>query len=408
MGPGLCKKGHVESVFFVPTKGEREMTQVAQAELNGGEGVLKVAFELAARGWRLASGVGRAHRSRQKSIQVESFKALREAVVQELATAKKRFGLSPSAPVVACYEAGRDAHWVRRFLETLGVQCLVIHASSTQVDRRRRRAKTDRLDAEMLLASLLAYLDGDKRAFRPVHELSGEAEDARQIGRHLDVLRRDQRAIGARVRSLLVTQGVLGAICINRKLAEDLPRLQRWDGSPLPAELLSRLEEEMSRWIDLDKRIAARVAHRRQVMEQGGFGHQDTAKLQRLRSLGEEMASVFAIEGGLGYRQFRNCRQVGAFYGYTPTPHASGESRRELGIGKDGSARVRRAGIEAAWLWTRLQPNSELTLWFRRRFGDGSSRVRRIGIVAVARKLMIALWRYLEQGIVPAGATLKA
>jgi transposase len=384
------------------------MTHVAQTELTGGSAVLKMAVELAAGTWRLASAVSSGHRPRQKSIQVTCFESLREAVVQELAMAKKKLGLPESAAVVACYEAGRDGQWVRRFFESLGVQCLVIHASSTQVDRRRRRAKTDRLDAQMLLGSLIAYLGGDRRAFRVIHPLSCEAEDARQRGRHLDVLRRDRAAIGCRVRSLLVAQGVVGTLRIDRVLAANLERLQRWDGSPLPPELLIRLQEEMSRWIDLDERVAARVARRRRVMAEGGFGHQETAKLQRMRSLGEEVASVLALEGGLAYRQFRNGRQVGAYCGLAPTPHASGQSRRELGIGKDGSARVRRTSIELAWLWLRLQPDSELTLWFRRRFGDGSSRVRRIGIVALARKLMVALWRYLDQGIVPVGAVLKA
>lgn len=382
------------------------MTQVAQSELSGSGLILKMGLELSARVWRFASAVSPGHRPRQKSIQVVSLDSLRVEVTREVEAAKKKLGLPASARVVACYEAGREGHWVRRFLESLGVECLVIHASSTRVDRRRRRAKTDRLDALMLVDSLMGYLAGDRRAFRVIHALSVEAEDARHHRRHLEVLRKDKAAVGNRVRSLLVTQGVVGRIRIDGKLAEGLESLRCWDGSPLPPGLLARLSEEMKRWIELDERIGCEVARRKQLMAEGAFGSEEAVRLQRMRSLGEETSSVLATEG-LGYRNFRNGRQVGAYCGLTPTPYASGQSRRELGIGKDGNARVRRVGIELAWLWLRLQPDSELTLWFHRRFGDGSKRIRRIGIVALARRLMIALWRYLDQGIVPAGAVLK-
>lgn len=378
------------------------MTHVAPVQSSGDQ-ALSVALELSAKTWKLALGVGRGHRPRRKDVGAGD----RESLVREIETAKKRFGLPATAPVITCYEAGRDGFWVHRLLTSLGYRSLVIDASSTQVDRRRRRAKTDRLDAEMLLDHLLRYVAGARKVFRVLHVPSREAEDARHVQRQLEVLRRDRARITSRVRSLLATQGAFRALKVNRKLLMELDKLQLWDGSQLMPGLLARLKAELQRWAEHSDRIQTLMAHRRQLQAAGAFGSQEAIRLQRLKALAEESGWSFSVEC-FAYRKFTNGRQVGSYMGLTPTPYDSGESRREQGIDKAGNERLRWRGIEMGWLWLRYQPDSDLSRWYRRRFGEGSSRHRRIGIVALARKLVVALWRYLEHGVVPAGATLKA
>jgi transposase len=364
-------------------------------------GTLYMAMELAARQWKLAFGVARGHRPRVKTVAAGDG----IAVAAEISKAKERFGLPASAPVVSCYEMGRDGYWPHRFLSEQGITNLPIDASSTQVDRRKRRAKTDRLDAEMLLSHLLRYAEGEKKVFRVVRVLSRESEDARHLHRQLEVLKRDRSRVSCRILSLLATQGV--RLKVNAQLLTEVATVRLWDGSALPPGLRRRLEADGQRWMTLSEEIRKLQAERRELMRKAETPSAEKARrLEQLRSLGPEISWCFAHEA-FGIRRFDNGRQVGAFVGLTGTPYDSGESRRDQGISKAGNVRMRWRAVELAWLWLRYQPNSKLSSWFRTRFGQGSPRQRRIGIVALARKLVIALWRYLEHGIVPEGAILK-
>jgi transposase len=374
-----------------------------EARVQFSVGTLYVAFELSASRWKLAFGVARGHRPRVRTIAAGESAAL----LREISQAKERFGLPLSAPVVSCYEMGRDGFWPHRLLSEHGITNLPIDAASTQVDRRKRRAKTDRLDAEMLLSHLLRYAEGERKVFRVVRVLSREAEDARHLHRQLEVLKRDRSRVSSRIHSLLATQGVR-RLKINAGLLSGVAELRLWDGSALLPGLRQRLQAECGRWMSLSDDIERLQAQRRELLRQAQTPSTEKARrLQRLRSLGPDFAWCFAHEA-FGIRQFQNGRQVGAFVGLTGTPYNSGDSRRDQGISKAGNVRMRWRAIELAWLWQRLQPNSKLSVWFRERFGQGSSRHKRIGIVALARKLVVALWRYLEHGIVPAGAILKA
>jgi transposase len=365
-------------------------------------GTLYMAMELAASRWKLAFGVAKGHRPRVKTTVAGDGTAL----LAEIGMAKERFGLPASAPVVSCYEMGRDGYWPHRLLSEQGITNLPIDAASTQVERRKRRAKTDRLDAEMLLSHLLRYAEGEKKVFRVVRAPSREAEDARHLHRQLEVLKRDRSRVSSRILSLLATQGV--RLKINAQLLAALAAVRLWDGSELPTGLRRRLEAEWHRWMSLSEEIRKLQAERRELLLKAETPSAEKARrLNHLRSLGPDIAWCFTHEA-FGFRRFDNGRQVGAFVGLTGTPYDSGESRRDQGISKAGNVRMRWRAVELAWLWLRHQPNSKLSLWFRARFAQGSPRQRRIGIVALARKLVIALWRYLERGIVPEGATLKA
>ena len=373
-----------------------------EARVQSSVGTLYMAMELSARRWKLAFGVARGHRPRVKTVVAGDAADL----ATEIGKAKERFGLPASAPVVSCYEMGRDVYWPHRLLSEQGITNLPIDASSTQVDRRKRRAKTDRLDAEMLLSHLLRYAEGEKKVFRVVRVLSRECEDARHLHRQLEVLKRDRSRVSSRILSLLATQGV--RLKINAQWLTALAAVRLWDGSALLPGLRRRLEADGQRWMTLSEEIRKLQAERRELMRKAETPSAEKAqRLEQLCSLGPDISWCFAHEA-FGIRQFDNGHQVGAFVGLTGTPYDSGESRRDQGISKAGNVRMRWRAVELAWLWLRYQPASKLSLWFRARFGQGSPRQRRIGIVALARKLVIALWRYLEHGIVPEGAILKA
>lgn len=376
------------------------MSQETQGQFSGG--MLYMAMELSASRWKLAFAVAKGHRPRVKTVVAGDGAWL----LREVGKAKERFGLPVSAQVISCYEMGRDGFWPHRFLSEQGITSLPIDASSTQVDRRMRRAKTDRLDVEMLLSHLLRYADGEKKVFRVVCVPTREAEDARHLHRQLEVLKRDRSRVTSRILSLLATQGV--RLPINARLLATLAGVRLWDGSELLPGLQQRLQAEYQRWMSLSEGIRALEAERRElVRETQTPSAEKVRRLQHLRSLGPEIAWCFVHEA-FGFRHFDNRRQVGAFVGLTGTPYDSGQSRRDQGISKVGNVRMRWRAIELAWLWLHYQPNSKLSRWFGERFGQGGSRQRRIGIVALARKLVIALWRFLEHGIVPEGATLKA
>jgi transposase len=326
-------------------------------------------------------------------------------VLREIDAAKKRFRLSAASTVVSCYEAGRDGFWLHRFLEAEGIENRLVDSSSIEVKRRARRAKTDRMDTLRLLGLLMRYEAGERTAWHVVRVPSDAEEDGRQLHRELLTAKRDHTRVTNRIRGLLANQGL--EIDFTGDVVAQFRALRRWDGSGLPAALRRRLEREWEKAQFLTQQIQALLRERRKLIREGADpAMAKVLRLAHLKGVGINSAWLHTMEF-FGWRKFDNGRQIGSLAGLTPTPHQSGELRRELGIDKAGNRRVRWMAIEGAWAWLRFQPQSALSQWYEQRFAHGGPRMRKIGIVALARKLLIALWRYLETGALPEGAELK-
>jgi transposase len=363
--------------------------------------VLFLALELSASKWKVGTTVGLGQKPREKTIDAGDLGGLME----EIAKAKERFGLPAEARVVSCYEAGRDGFWIHRWLEAQGIESVVIDPASVQVDRRKKRAKTDRLDLGMLVRCLIRWFGGEPKVWSVVQVPSVKDEDDRQLHRELRALRDEQTRHTNRIKSLLISQGV--KIPAKAGFIGLLRSCRVWDGSPLPRHLVCRLEREYRRLEIAREQILHLEKQRRKTLRESQDEKVEKVRqLMRLRGIAYNSSWLFVMEF-FGWRQFRNRRQVGSLAGLTPTPFNSGAMNRELGIDKAGNPRVRTMAIEIAWCWLRFQPQSELSLWFQQRFGNGGKRARRIGIVALARRLLVALWRYADQGVVPTGAILR-
>ena len=362
---------------------------------------LYLAFELSHKSWKLSFHDGKSVRARIRAIEARDLQALRG----EIDLAKRHLGLEATVPVVSCYEAGREGFWIHRALTEKGIDNIVVDSASIDVQRR-KRAKTDRLDAEALVRKLVRYYRGERDVWSVVEVPSREAEDARQLQRDIGILQREQRQHRTRIQSLLYTQGldVKVTVRVIRNLDD---QLRCWDGQILPADLRERIRREYARLQMVEQDLKA--VRKQQAAR---LKKTETPALEKIRLLqqlcGIAMASswVFVMEL-FGWRKFSNRRELAGALGLTPMPYQSGDSVREQGISRAGNRRVRAMAVEIAWAWLRYQPESELSQWYQRRFGSGGKRLRRIGIVAMARRLMIDLWRYLEQGVLPAGAVLK-
>ncbi len=366
------------------------------------EPVLHLAFELGDAHWKLGFTTGFGQKPRLRTIGGGDIAALED----EIAMAKKRFRLKASSRVVSCYEAGRDGFWIHRCLEEMGVENVIVDSSSIEVNRRKRRAKTDRLDVGKLTTMLVRYHIGEEKVWSVVRVPSEADEDRRNLHRSLGETKRVRTREINRIKGLLKTQGV--AMQIDSHFVEQLERERTWDERPLPPLLVDRVKRCHARLRFFTEQIYDLEKARRAAIRLGEGPILDQVRqLKQLRGIGINSSWLFVMEF-FGWREFRNRRQVGSLSGLTPTPYNSGDDDREQGIGKDGNRHVRGMAVEIAWSWLRHQPNSELSLWYNERFGHGSSRIRRIGIVALARRLLIELWRYLETGELPAGAELKA
>ena len=379
------------------------MTATHNSKITTQTNVLYLAFELGETEWKLAFTIGVGQKPRLRSMVGRDLPRLRE----EIAKAKKRFQLPADALVRSCYEAGRDGFWLHRHLIVSGVENSVVDSASIEVNRRKRRAKTDRLDAGKLLSLLLRYHGGERQVWNVVRVPSVVDEDARQLHRELQELKDERTEHVNRIKGLLASQG-LAAPAVNKQFAAWLAQAQLWDGSAVPAELQKRLLRELERWELLDRQIKTLEDERRQRIRRDDTPHVDKVRsLLDLWGVGLNSAWMLVYEL-FAWRHFDNGKQVGSCVGLTPTPYHSGESHREQGISKAGNRRLRRLMVELAWCWLRWQPESELSRWYMRRFGVGNGRTRKIGVVALARKLVIALWKYVETGEVPAGAHLAS
>jgi transposase len=363
---------------------------------------LYLAFELGQKQWRLGFIVGLGQPPRERTIPAGNLTALQ----REIALARKRFGLPEDARVLSCYEAGPDGFWLHRYLTAHGVENYVVDSASIEVNRRARRAKTDHLDVGKLVTMLIRFDAGDQRVWSVVHVPDPQVEDRRHLHRQLATLKADRTRHRNRIQGLLVGQGV--RLPVKGDFLEQLASVRLWDGSPLPEGLRTRLEQEYAALQFTEEQIRTLEAQRRQIIRTSDDPLiQQVRRLMALRAIGENIAWVLVMEL-FGWRDFRNRRQVGGLSGLAPVPHQSGEEEREQGISKASQALIRAIAVELAWCWLRYQPESALSQWYWQRFGNGSKRQRKIGIVALARKLLIALWRYLTFGEVPAGARMKA
>ena len=360
--------------------------------------MLYMALELSGAKWKVAIGDGKRAPSEHTLKAADVLGLL--GVIDK---AKKRCALSGPVRVMSCYEAGRDGFWLHRWLLEQGIDNVVVDSSSIEVNRRARRAKSDGLDAAKLYEMLMRYVGGEKRVWRVVRVPTVEQEDARRLHRELERLKKERNAHVSRMRSLAVLHNVRLERIGGRGWQQRLESLQ----GRLPAALWQEIARESRRLELVNTQIAALEHSRKEQLEamlaQGG----PLAALVQLRAIGVQSAWVLVREL-FGWRRFGNRRELAGCVGLSPSPYDSGASAHEQGISKAGNRRARRLLVEIAWYWLRYQPHSALSQWFARRFGSGGKRMRRIGIVALARRLLVALWRYLEHGLIPPGAQLKA
>jgi transposase len=313
------------------------------------------------------------------------------------------------ARVILTHEAGRDGFWLARFLARRGIEVHVIQPSSLPVDRRARRAKTDIIDVEMLLRTLMAWLRGEPRVCSMVPIPSEAEEEARRASREREDLTGERRSIVNKIDGILATLGVKGYKALRRDRREQLNCARQPNGDLIPQKARARIERLLDR-LDLVLKLIDQVESARDAVLKKDAPADEAERMIRsltdLRSIGPGFATLLVREAFV--RQFRDRRALAGYVGLGGTPFSSGGSEREQGIGKDGNKRVRAAMVELAWTWLRWQPDSALSAWFRARVGAMGGRIRKIMIVALARKLLVALCRYVKDGVIPAGAIMKA
>jgi transposase len=359
--------------------------------------VLYMAMELSQNKWCLAFGNG--VKKRQVIIEANDTGRL----MDEIKKAKQKFGMPEDTQVISCYEAGRDGFWIHRFLESQGIQNHVIDSSSIKVDRKARRAKTDRLDAAKLLMQLIRHVRGEEK-LQVAHVPSEEDEDKRRMHRERERLKKERTAHTNRIKSLLNLYGIKCKGTKEWRLYLD--RVIDWQGHPLPKHQKEELLREVKRLevVELQLKELESVMEM-QLKTSDESVYKKIKQLKSLKGIGDVSSWVLVMEW-FGWRTFNNRREVGAAAGLVGTPYDSGESQKEQGITKAGNHRIRALMLELSWCWLRYQPDSDLSTWFNERFNHGK-RSRKVGIVALARKLLIAIWRYLNTGELPQGAQLK-
>jgi transposase len=319
--------------------------------------------------------------------------------------AAQTLGVVPA--VASCYEAGYDGFWLHRLLIAAGIANYVFDPSSIAVDQRARRVKTDRIDGETMLRTLMAYLRGEPRVVRIVRVPTPEQEDARRGTRERHRLTKEQTAHTNRIKALLRLHGFAVGNPRRCDWLTWLAAQRDWQGQAVLPRILSEIEHEHARLMLVRKQLEA-LAQAPAAADLTPAAAEMTRRselLLRLKSLGPAFATTLTQE--VFYKDFRNRREVASYFGLAPSPWQSGRTNRDQGISKAGNPRARCTAVELSWLWLRHQPDSELSQWFRQRTLNASGRIKRIAIVALARRLMVALWRFLTTGLVPAGAVLK-
>jgi len=366
------------------------------------DSTLAMALELSGKSWELGAVVPGLARRPRRRLDPRDMAGLLDQVRRWKAEAVAA-GRTIER-VVLTYEAGRDGFWIARHLIARGIEVHIMHPASIPVDRKKRRAKTDRIDLAMLLRSLLAWLRGDPMSCSMVAIPSETEEDQRRPGRERERLVSERIALENRMQNLLCLHGVSGFKPRLKKAAAQLATLCRFDGEPLPTELMAELRRLLARHQLLSEQLKEIEAARETVLtaEMPDLAAQQIQALALLYGLGLGTATDLARE--VFCRSFRHRQALASFVGLSGTPFNSGGSEREQGISKSGNPRVRRLLMQLAWRWLRLQPQSELSRWFQERTGGAKGRIRKVMAVALARKLLVALWRYLQTGVLPAGA----
>lgn len=376
----------------------QQMTLLDEPTLN--QPVLYMAIELSNKQWKIVFSDG--SKRRRVTVQAGNLAELERAVK----TSQERFG-GVERRVISCYEAGRDGFWLHRWLLAHGIENRVVDAASIEVSRRQRRVKTDRVDADKLLALLQRAYGGERDVWSEVTVPSVEAEDDRRLQRELERLKKERTGHRNRVQGILVGQGV--RLELKPDFLTQVEQVVLWDGRSLSPELKAEVQREWERLQVVEQQIAKleRTQQERVATAPVGSPLELVQRLSQLGGIGITSAWIFVMEF-FGWRTFHNRREVAGLAGLTGTPYASGEMQRDQGISKAGNRRVRALIVEIAWCWLKYQPQSKLSRWFQQRSGGGGKRQRRVGIVALARRLLIALWRYVADGVIPDGAHLKA
>ncbi len=383
----------------------RTMSDLATSETTGNEATLCASLELSHMTWLLT--VLMPGTDRMSKFLTPSGNG--DGLLQLLERLRTRAEAATGGPVriAVIQEAGLDGFWVHRLLVSRGIASHVVDPASISVPRRQRRAKTDAIDGETLLRTLLAWKRGEPRVCAMVVPPTPDEEDRRRTCRERAILLRERIRHVNRVKGLLSGQGIVDYEPLEKGRRTRLDELKTGDGRPLPPRLRAELLREIE-VIELLLRQIAEVEAERDAASAPAPDNRPSpvATLMRLKAVGPQIAATLYVEGL--FRTFANRREVAAYAGLVPTPWRSGTVAREQGISKAGNRRLRTAMIELSWLWVKHQPASDLTRWFRARVGDERGRARRIAIVALARKLLIALWRFLSHGEIPEGAVLKS
>lgn len=373
------------------------------------DGVVRclLAIELSKKSWIVAVNAPLSDKVGRHTLRAGDWKGLLDLITRIRTRVVE--ALNRPVEVISCYEAGYDGFWLHRVLEAHGVRNYVIDPASLQVDRRARRVKTDKIDLGRLLRSLMAYLRGEPKVWSVVRVPSVAEEDDRRLHRERNRLINERVQHVNRIKGLCAVHGIYDYEPLRPNRLARLEQLRAADGCELPPRFKAEIMRELQRLELVLNMIKTLEAERDAIASTGKSStHANAKKIQdliRLKSVGPEIGTT--LVGEVFYRQFNNRQQLGSYVGLTPSHLQSGSSSRDQGISKAGNPKARTIMIELAWLWLRHQPNSPLSLWFRERVGTGKGRIRRIAIVAVARKLLISLWRYLETGVVPTGAVLK-
>ena len=360
-----------------------------------------VAIELSKAKWKLGVLLPGSLRLSRYTISGGDVDALREYLARWRAK-----GAAAGKPVriICCYEAGYDGHWLHRWLSNEGVINYEIDPASIQVNRRARRAKTDSIDIDQLMGTLLRYVRGEPRVCSMVRVPTPEDEDRRRVSRERKRLQKERTQHTNRISGLLHGQGIRDAMPLKRDFIATLDQMRTGDGRLLPPKLRAEIVREHERLCLVNKQLSEleRMSKAEVKAAAPGSAGEKIKQLAELRGIG--LVAGCDLVNEVFYRTFDNRRQVGSFIGMVNSPYQSGPRNCDQGISKAGNKRARVLSIQLAWLWLKHQPESELSRWFQARVGKLKGRIRRIHIVALARKLMIALWKYLTTGLVPAGA----
>lgn len=366
-----------------------------------------VSIELSKKSWLVGLRGPRSKKTSQHTVAAGDAAGLVALIRSKQQAFERKLG--EDVRVMSCYEAGYDGFWLHRYLVSEGIINHVIDPASLPINRRARRVKTDRIDVVMLLRALTAHLDGDDEACSLVRVPTIEEEDDKRVHRERKRLVGERTAHINRIKGLLACQGIYDYQPRNRNALARLALLKTGDGRDLADHVKREIERELDRLALIARQIGEAEATRDAVVKASDASSSRARKIQqlyRLKGLGPEFSTV--LVGEIFYRSFRNRREVGAYAGLTGSPYNSGSVVREQGLSKAGNPRLRTTMVELAWFWLRYQPKSALSQWFKERLGAVESRrFKRIFIVALARKLLIALWRYLETGLVPQGAMMK-